>query len=166
MTPGRSSSFGPDLLRGPSLPQNEPPKPRVERAHVPLPAETPVSMRGNWQRHPASMRSPLSSQASRACPNLPGSPRQPSMCCQTGPPALNAHHVRRPSMLTSWHFATSMCCKPGQPALSAQKSPRAVSAGRLALRTFDVLQIRQPALNAHHVRRPSTLTSLHFAPSM
>ena len=46
------------------------------------------------------------------------------------------------------------------------KCPRAVSADRLAFRTFDVLQIRQPALSAHHVRRPSTLTSLHFAPSM
>ena len=52
-SPGRSSSFGLDLLRGPNLPQNEPPETRVERAHVPLPAETPVSMRGNWLRRPS-----------------------------------------------------------------------------------------------------------------
>ena len=39
-SPGRSSSFVLDLLRGPNLPQNEPPETRVERAHVPLPAET------------------------------------------------------------------------------------------------------------------------------
>ncbi len=31
VSPGRSSSFGPDLSRGPHLPQNEPPETRVER---------------------------------------------------------------------------------------------------------------------------------------
>ena len=70
----------------------------------------------------ATNEASTSCNTARTYPGPAARPPRPSMCCQTGPPALNAHHVRRPSMLTSWHFATSMCCKPGQPALSAQNA--------------------------------------------